>query len=133
MFGGHAPRSPGIQELATALLKAWHDAALTRMVYLLPETEGRALTGKPLLIAATAGHIPEAYAPRGANMFSMEALLAPLRATAHRCGLGWVGPFLLYRANKLTDAALAEAGRPVRNQPRPEPAAASLSLRESFR
>ena len=100
-----------VQWYATpALLKAWLDAVLTRMVYLLPETEGRALKGKPLLIAATAGNIPEAYAPGGANMFSMEALLAPLRATAHRCGFAWEEPFLLYRANKLPDAALAEAG-----------------------
>lgn len=92
-----------------ALLKSWLDAVLTRMVYILPDSEGRALLGKPLLIAATAGNIPDAYRPGGANMFTMEALLAPLRATAHRCGFAWSPPFIVYSANKLDQDALSAA------------------------
>ncbi|MGX9963420.1 NAD(P)H-dependent oxidoreductase [Roseomonas sp. F4] len=99
-----------VQWYATpALMKSWLDAVLTRMFYIHPETEGRALLGKPLLIAATAGNVPEAYQPGGANMFPMSELLAPLRATAHRTGLRWTEPFILYRANRLEDAALAAA------------------------
>ncbi|MCJ8148773.1 NAD(P)H-dependent oxidoreductase [Shinella sedimenti] len=88
------------------LLKAWQDAVLTRMFYMAYESEGRLLEGKPLLVAATAGNVPEAYAPAGANRFTMDELLRPLEATAHRCGLHWQPPFLLFRADKLDDLAL---------------------------
>lgn len=92
-----------------ALLKAWQDAVLTRMFYLAYETEGRLLEGTPLMLAATAGNVPEAYRPGGRNMFPMIELLAPLRATAHRCGLPWSEPFILYQADKLPQPALDDA------------------------
>ncbi|PZW50331.1 putative NADPH-quinone reductase [Humitalea rosea] len=91
------------------LLKAWQDSVLTRMFYIAYEREGRALEGTPLLVAATAGNTPAAYAPTGANLFSLEELLRPLEATAHRCGLPWSQPFLLFGANRLDAPALAEA------------------------
>lgn len=93
------------------LLQAWKDAVLTRMYYIAYETEGCRLEGKPLLVAATAGNVPEAYAPDGANKFTMAELLRPLEATAHRCRLPWQPPFLLYRADKLDDLSLHGAGR----------------------
>ncbi|WLR94560.1 NAD(P)H-dependent oxidoreductase [Shinella zoogloeoides] len=93
------------------LLKAWQDAVLTRMYYLAYETEGRLLEGKPLLVAATAGNVPEAYGRDGANKFTMAELLRPLEATAHRCGLPWQPPFLVYRADRLDDLALHGAAR----------------------
>ena len=93
------------------LLKAWQDAVLTRMYYINYETEGRLLEGTPLLVAATAGNVPEAYAPDGANKFTMTELLRPLEATAHRCGLPWQPPFVLFRANKLDDIALHGAAK----------------------
>jgi putative NADPH-quinone reductase len=37
-------------------------------------------------------------------------LFAPLRAMAHRCGLDWAEPFVLYRAMKLSDNELGVAG-----------------------
>lgn len=92
------------------LLKAWQDAVLTRMFYLAYEDEGRRLEGTPLMIAATAGNVPEAYHPGGSNMFAMNDLLTPLRAMAHRCGLVWAEPFVLYRATKLSDEDLDAAG-----------------------
>lgn len=88
-----------------ALLKAWQDAVLTRMFYIAYETEGRRLEGTPLMLAATAGNTPDAYRPSGRNMFAMIDLLAPLRATAHRCGLRWSDPFILYEADKLSPEA----------------------------
>ncbi|GGA87473.1 NAD(P)H dehydrogenase [Brucella endophytica] len=91
------------------LLKAWQDAVLTRMFYIAYETEGRVFEGTPLLVAATAGNVPEAYRPGGRNMFAMEDLFAPLRATANRCGLEWAKPFVLYEADKLDAGALEEA------------------------
>ncbi|MCI0755037.1 NAD(P)H-dependent oxidoreductase [Teichococcus vastitatis] len=91
------------------LLKAWQDAVLTWLFYIRPE-EGARLRGLPVTLAATAGNVPEAYGPAGANLYPLEELLRPLEATAHRCGMIWSRPFLLYRANKLTAEELAAAG-----------------------
>lgn len=91
------------------LLKAWQDAVLTRMFYVAYDQEGRRLEGTPLMIAATAGNIPEAYREGGRNMFPMIDLFAPLRATANRCGLDWTDPFVLYAADKLPTEALEDA------------------------
>lgn len=92
-----------------ALMKSWQDAVLTRMFYIAYEQEGRRLEGTPLMIAATAGNVPDAYRPGGRNMFPMIELLAPLRATAHRCGLVWSDPFVVYEADKLEPEALEAA------------------------
>jgi putative NADPH-quinone reductase len=91
------------------LMKAWQDAVLTRMFYIAYETEGRVLEGMPVMVAATAGNVREAYHPRGRNKFTMEALFAPLRATANRCGLNWTAPFVIYQADKLEPEALEVA------------------------
>ncbi len=91
------------------LLKAWQDAVLTRMFYIHYEAEGAKLASRPLLIAATAGNIPEAYTPSGANLFSLRDLLKPLQATAHRCALAWQEPFLIYDARRADAEALAAA------------------------
>lgn len=91
------------------LLKAWQDAVLTRMFYIAYESEGRMLEGTPLMVAATAGNVSDAYRTGGRNMFTMNALLAPLQATAHRCGLPWAEPFVLYQADKLSAEALDAA------------------------
>lgn len=92
-----------------ALLKAWQDAVLTRMCYIHPDTEGDKLAGTPLMIAATAGNTPAAYGRGGANHFTMEELLAPLKATAMRCGLPWHAPHLVFRADRLEPSELAAA------------------------
>lgn len=91
------------------LLKAWQDAVLTRMFYIAYEAEGRRLEGTPLMIAITAGNTVEAYTSGGRNMFSMSDLLSPLRATAHRCGLEWGEPFVLYQADKLSPEEIETA------------------------
>lgn len=91
------------------LLKAWQDAVLTRMFYLAYEAEGRVLEGTPLMLAATAGNVQDAYRPGGRNMFEITTLFAPLRATAHRCGLRWSPPFVIHEADKLPPDALKAA------------------------
>lgn len=93
------------------LMKAWQDAVLTQMMYLAPQTEGAKLAGMPLLVVATAGNVREAYGPEGANLFPLIDLLAPLRATAHRCGFAWADPHLVYEANKASPDVLGHAGR----------------------
>jgi len=92
-------------------LRTWQDAVLTRMYYMLYEAEGRRLEGTPLLVSATAGNTPEAYAPGGQNHFPLAELLRPLEAMAHRCGLPWAEPHLTYRANRLDDAELGAAAQ----------------------
>lgn len=92
------------------LLKAWQDTVLTRMYYVRPEQEGERLRGLPVLVAATAGNDPSAYASDGINLFALEELLKPLRATANRCFWDWNKPFLIYRANKASPEDLAHAG-----------------------
>ncbi|SQC93819.1 General stress protein 14 [Cedecea neteri] len=57
-------------------------------------------------MAVTAGNVEEAYRPGGRNLFTIESLLAPLRATANRCGLAWCAPFVVYTADKLDAAGL---------------------------
>jgi putative NADPH-quinone reductase len=89
------------------LLKAWQDAVLTRMFYVVYEAEGRRLEGTPLMIATTAGNTCESYARGGRNLMPVAELLAPLRTTAHRCGLVWTDPFVVYRADKLSPDELA--------------------------
>ncbi len=91
------------------LLKAWQDAVLSRMFYARPE-EGERLRGLPVLVAATAGNVPEAYGPAGVNLYPLEELLRPLEATANRCGFAWSRPHLLFRANRLSPAELEAAG-----------------------
>lgn len=92
-----------------ALLKAWQDSVLTRMFYVFADSEGDLLAGTPLMVAATAGNTPGAYGPDGANRFTMDELLTPLKATAHRCGLAWHAPYVAFRADKLNATELAEA------------------------
>ncbi|MBY8976760.1 NAD(P)H-dependent oxidoreductase [Rhodobacteraceae bacterium NNCM2] len=92
-----------------ALLKTWQDEILMRMYYVFAETEGPRFTGTPLMIAATAGNVPEAYSRSGENYFSVDEILTPLKATSYRCGLTWHDPYILFRANKLEDDALEYA------------------------
>lgn len=90
------------------LLQDWQDTVLTQMFYVNPDIEGKRLAGLPFLVAATAGNRPSAYAPTGINLFPLTELLKPLHSTAHRCGFAWTDPFLMYEADKLDDAGLAE-------------------------
>jgi putative NADPH-quinone reductase len=100
-----------IQWYATpALLKAWQDSVLTRMYYFFADTEGDELAGTPIMVAATAGNTQAAYSRGGANHFTVDELLAPLKATALRCGLPWHSPHLVFRADRLEPAELAAAG-----------------------
>ncbi|MFB5744925.1 NAD(P)H-dependent oxidoreductase [Cedecea sp. P7760] len=89
-----------------AIMRQWQDAVLTRMFYLNYEEEGQKLEGTPLFVAVTAGNVEESYRPDGRNLFTIESLLAPLRATAHRCGLIWRSPFVVYTADKLEPVGL---------------------------
>ncbi|NKB16636.1 MAG: NAD(P)H-dependent oxidoreductase [Sphingomonadales bacterium] len=91
-----------------SLLKSWLDAVLTRMFYIAYEREGRLLEGKSLMVAATAGNVPESYQRDGRNRFTIAEMLTPLRMAANRCGLVWIEPFTVFEADKLSPERLAE-------------------------
>lgn len=93
-----------------ALMKQWQDVVLTRMGYIYGDTEGAALAGKPIMIAATMGAEEATYRPEGRNRFTLAALLAPLQASANRFEMDWRDPFLVFGANALHADDLAEAG-----------------------
>lgn len=93
-----------------SLLKEWQDQVLTQMMYVAPQTQGCHLAGKPVMVVATAGATFEDYTPEGRNRVSVNELLLPLQAMAHRCGLRWLPPFVVYDTRNLCDQALAEAG-----------------------
>ncbi len=93
------------------LMKAWADAVLTHMYYIAYEAEGRLFEGTPVMLAATAGNVMGSYAADGQNLLPLADLLAPWRATAHRCGLPWADPFFVYEADRLGPEALGLAGQ----------------------
>jgi putative NADPH-quinone reductase len=94
-----------------SLLKDWLDAVLTRMFYLEPEAEGSRLRGRKLTVAVTVGAPAQAYSAEGRNGATMAELLRPLEAVAHRCGLQWQPPFVVYDARDASDAQLEEEAR----------------------
>ncbi len=101
-----------VQWYATpAILKTWQDTVLTRMYYIFPETEGDHLAGTPIMLAATFGNLAEAYGREGKNYYSVDEIFAPLKATAHRCGLPWHTPHLTFSADKLEGVGLEAAAQ----------------------
>lgn len=92
-----------------ALLKIWQDAVLTRMYYVFAETEGDRLAGTSIMIAATLGNKVDAYSREGQNHYSVDEIFTPLKATAHRCGLVWHEPYLVFTADKLDNTELQVA------------------------
>lgn len=94
-----------------ALLKQWQDVVLTRMGYIHGDTEGAALAGKPIMVAATMGAEEAAYRPEGRNRFTVAELLAPLQASANRFAMDWRDSFLVFGADALHADDLTEAGR----------------------
>jgi putative NADPH-quinone reductase len=89
----------------SALAKLWLD---TVFVHGWAYGEGgRALVGKRFLWAATTGGDTTAYGPEGVHRQPFEAFVAPMRQTAHFCGMRWEAPFVLHGAHVIDDAALA--------------------------
>ncbi len=106
-----------------SLMKEWQDQVLTLMFYIQPDL-GAELEGKPVLVVATAGNVPSAYSAGGINLFPLTELLRPLQATANRCGLVWTAPFLVFKADRLSDvereATCAKYANRLRNWSRGE-------------
>ena len=95
-----------------ALLKEWLDLVwLHGFAY---GHEGRALAGKPLLVATTTGGHASAYGPGGHHRYGLAEFLRPLEQTARLCGMRWLEPFVVHGAAVSDDAALARAAQSYR-------------------
>jgi putative NADPH-quinone reductase len=89
----------------SALAKLWLD---TVFVHGWAYGEGGlALAGKRFLWAATTGGDAATYGSEGVHRQPFEAFVAPMRQTAHFCGMRWEPPFVLHGAHVIDDAALA--------------------------
>jgi putative NADPH-quinone reductase len=93
---------------APAVLKDWIDTVLTHMVY-VDKQLAEALRGRSLMAVVTCGAGPETYRADGRNLHTVEALLAPFHALAHRCGLRWEAPMVFHADAVESDKELAAA------------------------
>lgn len=94
------------------LLKQWMDLVLEHgWAY---GSEGRALEGKVLQVAMTAGGREMAYGPEGFNRYTFREFLAPVEATARLCRMIFREPWVVAGTHVMTveqadDAALRYA------------------------
>jgi glutathione-regulated potassium-efflux system ancillary protein KefF len=89
----------------SALAKLWLDTVfVSGWAY---GAGGTALAGKRFLWAVTTGGDEGTYAPDGAHRHPFGAFIAPMRQTAHYCGMRWEEPFILHGAHVIDDASLA--------------------------
>ncbi len=87
-----------------SILKEWQDLVLEHgWAY---GRGGRALVGKVMLNALTAGGPEQAYRPDGPNHFTIRELLAPLEQTARLCGMHYLAPFVVFGTHRLRPAEI---------------------------
>jgi glutathione-regulated potassium-efflux system ancillary protein KefG len=95
-----------------AILKEWQDLVLEHgWAY---GHEGRALDGKLLLSAVTAGGSEDAYRREGSNRFTVRELLAPIEQTARLCRMEYLPPFVVYGTHRLEDTDIDRHARDYR-------------------
>jgi len=90
-----------------SLLKEWIDSVwLHGFAY---GRGGRALEGKTLLVACSAGSPESDYMDGGAHRYAVQDFLRPLERTAALCRMRWAEPFILHQSRLRDDASLAGA------------------------
>lgn len=90
-----------------APLKRWLDDVLVRG-WAYGTGGAGALAGKSLRVVTTTGGAEAAYRPGELHSFEYDAILAPLKATAHRLGMSWRPPLVVHGVRDLDDAGLRE-------------------------
>jgi glutathione-regulated potassium-efflux system ancillary protein KefG len=94
------------------LVKQWEDLVLEHgWAY---GTGGRALHGKRLLSAISAGGPERAYREGGYNRFTVRQLLAPLEQTARLCGTEYLPPFVVFGTHRLGEEQIRDAATEYR-------------------
>lgn len=89
------------------MLKQWMDLVLEHgWAY---GATGRALEGKTLQVAMTAGGRDQAYGPEGFNRFTFREFLAPVEATARLCRMHFADPWVVAGTHVITPQGVADA------------------------
>jgi len=89
------------------LLKQWMDLVLEHgWAY---GSQGRALEGKVLQVALTAGGREMAYGPEGFNRYTVREFLVPVEATARLCRMQFAEPWTLLGTHAMTPEGIAAA------------------------
>ena len=96
------------------LLKQWQDLVLEHG-WAYGHT-GKALEGKAVMHAISAGGGRDAYAAAGYNHYALPDLLRPLEATIRLCGMAWLAPFIVYGTHRLPAAGIAAEAERYRTQ-----------------
>lgn len=89
-----------------ALVKEWLDLVLEHG-WAYGDT-GRALQGKVMAQAISAGGPDAAYQRTGSNHFTVRELLAPFEQTARLCGMSYAEAFTVHSALQLDASALTD-------------------------
>jgi len=87
------------------LAKTWMDLVFTRGWAYGTGGSG-ALAGKTLTVVTTTGGGESAYRPGELHSFEYDAILAPLKATAHRLGMRWGDPLVVHGARDVDEVQL---------------------------
>jgi glutathione-regulated potassium-efflux system ancillary protein KefF len=80
-----------------ALLKLWIDEVFT--IGWAYGEGGKALVGKSMQWITTTGADFRAYTPEGPHGHPFEVFVAPMRQTAHFCGMKWLEPIVVHDAH----------------------------------
>lgn len=97
-----------------APLKRWLDDVLQRGWAYGTGAPG-ALAGKGLRVVTTTGGTALGYRPGELHSYEYDAILAPLKATAHRLGMVWRPPLVIHGVRDLDDRALTELREHLRD------------------
>lgn len=97
-----------------AIIKEWQDLVLEyNWAY---GSKASALEGKLFFQAITAGGSEDVYQRDGHNMFTVQELTAPFRATANLCRLNWLPPFAVLGVHRgISKELLAQHAKDYRD------------------
>jgi len=73
--------------------------------------EGIMLRGKKMLSAITTGGSETAYQREGYNHITIGEILAPVRQTAHLCGMDYLPPFVVHGTHGMTPSDIEQHSR----------------------
>ncbi len=97
-----------------SLLKLWFEKVLTDdFAY---GSEGKALTGKPILWVTTTGTPLSSYRTNGVHHHAFDAFIRPVEETARFCGMKWQPPIVVHDAHDVSDDELGTHGDTYRRQ-----------------
>jgi len=95
-----------------SLLKEWIDIVLEHgFAY---GREGKALKGKKVMTAISAGGRREVYQEGGFPRYTIRQLLAPFEQTVNLCNMHYLPPFVVHGTHLLDEQGIAKAGNDYR-------------------